>query len=174
MFAVDADESLVPGESGPACAGRLAALKMRRALAAIDTIGHGDWVLAADTVVSLEGAICDKPANDEEARIALRRLSGRIHDVTTAFAVGVGGRTDATSIQFSTTRVAFYPLAETTIEAYVRTGEGRDKAGAYGIQGRGAWLVKGIEGSYENVMGLPVVEVLRHLVAAGAIDEPLG
>lgn len=169
---VDVDESLRPGEGGVACARRLASDKLARALGGGFGVEEGTYVLAADTVVSLGDEICDKPASDEDARRALRKLSGKTHDVSTAFTVGVGGDPAATFLDVVTTRVVFYPLSESTIEAYVRSGEGRDKAGAYGIQGRGAYLVKHIEGSYENVMGLPVVEVLRCLVARGAIDEP--
>jgi septum formation protein len=121
-------------------------------------------VLAADTVVDLDGVALGKPRDEPEARRMLEVLSGREHEVHTAFAL-VTGRGGAA--ERSTTRVRFYPLAAVEIEAYVAAGESLDKAGAYGIQGRAASLVESIEGDFYTVMGLPVARLVRALKGLG-------
>lgn len=110
-------------------------------------------VLGADTVVSLEGEIFGKPRDEEEAREMLRALSGRQHLVTTGLALAVRGELYTTA---ATTRVYFDELSDEEIAAYVATGEPLDKAGAYAIQGRAAAFIPRIEGSYSNVVGLPL------------------
>ncbi len=112
-------------------------------------------VIGADTVVFLEDQALEKPRDDEEASLFLKRLSGRTHTVVTGVAVC---RLEA-GIEVSgkeTTRVQFRDLTEVQIERYVKAGEGRDKAGAYAVQGLGAGLVRRIEGCFYNVVGLPV------------------
>jgi septum formation protein len=144
------DESHHPGEEPVVYARRMAAEKA----AASDAVGP---VLAADTVVHLDGRILGKPQDDDEARRFLTALSGRWHAVTT----GVCARSDAgTEVTSTTTRVRFRALTEAEIAAYVATGEPRDKAGAYAIQGRGGALVAEVIGSWTNVMGLPVEQAL--------------
>ena len=122
-------------------------------------------VVAADTVVIVDGQILNKPADDGEARRYLRRLSGRTHEVVTG--VVIQRRRDGIELAASeTTRVTFRELAEEEIDAYVATGEGRDKAGSYAVQGLGAGLIRSIEGCYYNVVGLPVAllcELLRKI-----------
>lgn len=119
-----------------------------------------DTIIAADTVVAIDGDILGKPHSNENAVEMLRRLSGRKHGVFT----GVTFITPDKTVSFvEETTVEFFPLTESEIEAYAATGEPMDKAGAYGIQGRGALLVKRIEGDYYNVMGLPVGELYRRL-----------
>jgi len=124
-------------------------------------------ILAADTVVVLGGEALGKPADAEEARAMLARLSGRPHRVVTGFAlVGPGLR----RLSRAETRVWFRPLDGDAIARYVATGEPMDKAGAYGIQGRGGALVDRIEGSYTNVVGLPLAEVFAALAECGILD----
>ena len=112
-------------------------------------------VVAADTVVILDGDILNKPADDEEAKRYLSRLSGRTHTVVTG--VAVQRRSDGVDLAASeSTRVTFRELTAEEIAAYIETGEGRDKAGSYAVQGLGAGLIRSIEGCYYNVVGLPV------------------
>ena len=120
----------------------------------------GAVVLGADTVVALGGASLGKPKTPAHAADMLRLLSGKTHEVFTGFCVLADGRCE---VGAERTEVTFYPLAEEEIQAYVATGEPMDKAGAYGIQGKGALLVQGICGDYYNVVGLPVARVARIL-----------
>ena len=123
-------------------------------------------LVAADTIVATDGEILGKPKSQEHAAEMLRRLSGRVHSVFT----GVTLITPKTSVTFAEeTLVEFYPLTAQEIADYTATGEPMDKAGAYGIQGRGALLVKRIEGDYYNVMGLPAGEVYHRLKELGAL-----
>lgn len=125
-----------------------------------------DTIVAADTVVAIDGEILGKPHSPEHAKEMLRKLSGRKHSVFT----GVTLITPSDSVTFAEeTLVEFYPLTEQEIEIYTASGEPMDKAGAYGIQGRGALLVKRIEGDYYNVMGLPAGEVYQRLKMLGVI-----
>ena len=117
-------------------------------------------VVGSDTVVALDGKILGKPRSEKEAAEMLRSLSGRMHKVFTGVAIVCGEK--VTSF-FDETEVEFYPLTDQEILDYVATGEPMDKAGAYGIQGRGAVLVKRINGDYFNVMGLPISKVYREL-----------
>ena len=121
-------------------------------------------VIAADTIVVLEDKILGKPADAADAKRMLRELSGRSHQVKTATAVFYQGKT---LLQVVTTDVHFRALTEKEIGWYVATGEPMDKAGAYGIQGKGAVLVEKIEGSYDNVVGLPLTAVYEMLKKLG-------
>ncbi len=134
---------------------RMAEEKARAAVAA-----ETDIVLAADTVVCLDNELFGKPADDENARYMLRRLSGRCHSVHTGICLLSGQKlvTDT-----ATTSVTFAPLTPQEIKDYVESGEPRDKAGAYGIQGRASKFISSIEGCYHNVVGLPVSLVYRYL-----------
>ncbi len=115
-------------------------------------------VIGADTGVFIDGKMLGKPQDRNDATKMLRSLSGRTHKVITGCCLQKGER----QISFSeVTHVTFYPLSETEIADYVATGEPDDKAGAYGIQGKGMLLVKGIEGDYFNVVGLPVARLAR-------------
>ena len=120
-------------------------------------------ILGADTAVVVDDDILGKPRDDEDAAAMLRRLSGRRHDVMTGISLRSGayevGRVEITSVEFAR-------LTEDDIEWYVRSGEGRDKAGAYAIQGLASRFIPRIEGSYSNVVGLPVAcvaELLREI-----------
>lgn len=113
-------------------------------------------VIGADTVVVIDNVILGKPKNPEAACAMLRQLSGRAHEVLTGIAVKYKAKEVAEVVH---TKVYFRKLSEAEIETYVATGEPLDKAGAYGIQGRGAILVEKIDGCYNNVVGLPISRV---------------
>ena len=117
-------------------------------------------VVGSDTVVALDGKILGKPRSESEAAEMLRSLSGRIHKVFTGVAVVGDGKEKSF---FDETDVEFYPLGEDEIKKYVATGEPMDKAGAYGIQGKGSVLVKKINGDFFNVMGLPIAKLYREM-----------
>ena len=136
----------------------------RKCAAALAEAGPEDAVIAADTVVYLDGLLLGKPRDPAEAAAMLSRLSGRTHTVCTGVAVAFRGGTRTLCQQ---TRVTFYDLSRSLIDWYVSTGEPMDKAGAYGIQGRGALLVRDIAGDYSNVVGLPVAALYRLLVEMG-------
>ena len=121
-------------------------------------------VLAADTTVSLDGKILGKPQDDDEAFQMLSSMSGRCHEVHTGIAVATH---EGVQVAISTTQVEMAKLSDETILAYIATGEPRDKAGAYGIQGLAGALIKRIEGSYSGVMGLPIYETAQLLGQAG-------
>ena len=115
-------------------------------------------VLGADTTVVLDGEYLNKPADAEDARRMLRRLSGRTHEVHTGLCLVevTDGRITRTATDAARTFVTFDPLSEDTLTAYIATGEPLDKAGAYGIQGKALSFIPGIEGDYFNVVGLPL------------------
>ena len=120
----------------------------------------GSIVIGCDTIVLLNDQILGKPHSPEQAREMLQMLSGNRHQVITGTTVTDGNHT----ISFaSETAVQFYPLSEAEISAYLETGEPFDKAGAYGIQGKGSLLIQGIQGDYFTVMGLPVAKLYRVL-----------
>ena len=120
----------------------------------------GDVVIGSDTIVVLDGSVFGKPKTPEEAVSMLRTLSGRTHTVYTGVAVVEPGETRSC---VQSTKVEFFVLSDEFIRQYVATGDPLDKAGAYGIQGPGALLVKGLVGDYFNVMGFPVAAVARFL-----------
>ena len=132
------------------------ALALAKAREVAAQAGPEDMIIAADTIVTLDHQVLGKPHSREEAVSMLETLSGRHHVVYTGLAVLWGGETVS---DHEGTEVRFRPLSREEIEAYVATGEPMDKAGAYGIQGRGALLVEGIVGDYFNVMGLPVCKL---------------
>jgi septum formation protein len=121
-------------------------------------------VLGADTIVVLDGRILGKPRDVSDARDMLRALSGREHQVLTGVAVLDDG---VVKVDVDTTCVRFAPLGEEDIEWYLASGEPMDKAGAYAIQGLASRFVEGIDGSYSNVVGLPVALVWRMLCEEG-------
>ena len=158
VLPADVDETPRRGEDPTAYVARIAAAKA--------TAMHrpGRWVLAADTTVTIDHAILAKADTPEEAAVMLRQLSGRTHQVITAFAI-VGA---AVHHQTVATDVEMIALDEAAIAAYVASGEWRGKAGAYAIQGIAAAFIRGVRGSVTNVIGLPLVEVLEALEALGA------
>ena len=157
----DLDEIL--GSGPPSAAAARLALEKARTVAG--RVGEG-IVLGADTIVVIDGEALGKPSGPEDARAMLRRLRGREHEVVTGIAVvdARSGRCESTAVA-SRVRMAEYD--ESDIDAYVVTGEPLDKAGAYAIQGRGRALVAGYEGSFSNVVGLPLEETARMLAGFG-------
>lgn len=119
-----------------------------------------DVVIGADTIVVIDNTILGKPENDEDAKRMLRMLSNRVHHVYTGVAICYK---DEVETFYEDTEVTFYELEDEMIQTYVSTKEPRDKAGAYGIQGKGSILVKKINGDYNNVVGLPIASLYRHL-----------
>ena len=158
VLPVAADERRHAGESPRDYVLRMALSKAR--LAAADPGRVLDLpVLAADTVVVIDGDVLGKPANRDNATAMLARLSGRTHEVLTA--VAVMHRTEG--VRISTSQVAFRLIDPLEAAAYWATGEPQDKAGAYAIQGRGAVFVARLEGSYSGVVGLPLFETAQLL-----------
>lgn len=164
VAAATIDETPLEGEEPHMCALRLARAKCD----ALTAKYPDQVVLAADTVVSLDGVIHDQPSDAVEARTTLRALSGATHVVHTAVVIGWDSRAggQAWFSRVEPTRVTFRRLSEETIEWYVATGEPLGKAGAYAIQGLGMALVSRVEGSFSNVMGLPMPETTRWLESA--------
>ncbi len=153
------------------CAGEPAALARTRAEQKAESVAQEvpeRIVLGADTIVVVDGGILGKPSGPEEAREMLEALSGRWHRVITGVALAAGDGEQAWLLESDSvsTEVSFRELTRAEIEAYVATGEPLDKAGAYGIQGRGALLVREIRGCYCNVVGLPLSRVGEMLTAA--------
>ena len=164
------DESIHPGEDARGYALRVATEKARSALASSD----GRPVLAADTVVVINGQILGKPVDTDDAKRMLRLLSGRTHEVLTAVVVvparnGHGSRERMIDARVEVTAVEFARLDNDEIDWYVRTGEPADKAGAYAIQGAASRFVTRIQGSYSNVVGLPVGLVYAMCSRAGIL-----
>lgn len=153
--AADVDESVADGETAREHVVRLAAKKAATVASALRGHGIEALLLAADTTVTIDGEILGKPRDDGEAIAMLRRLSGARHEVLTACRLvrTDDGRVAATVV---VSAVRFNPWSEPLARWYVSTGEPMDKAGAYGIQGRGVLLCAGIDGSWSNVVGLPL------------------
>ncbi|MDD3692807.1 MAG: Maf family protein [Oscillospiraceae bacterium] len=118
-------------------------------------------VIGADTIVSIDGVVLGKPKNSKHAREMLQMLSGRIHSVMTAVWVFGPGLPDGGSGFTDTAKVEFYPLSKSEIDEYIETGEPADKAGGYGIQGKGMRLVRAVYGDFYTVMGLPGARLWR-------------
>ena len=129
----------------------------------------GKWVIGADTIVLKDETILGKPGSRAEARTMLKQLSGQTHQVFTGYSIccKVKSRKFSETIK---TQVLFKNLTDQEIEWYIHTTEPFDKAGAYAIQGLGAFLVKSINGSYTNVVGLPVCEVVEFLIKEGILS----
>ncbi len=160
-----------PGEAPVDYTERLARSKgvaVREAFSDAERDAGPHWIVAADTVVVHLGVILEKPASVAEARALVSGLGGATHEVVTGFWVGdVASR--ASFAGHVRTQVTFRSLDEGAVDRYVQTGEPMDKAGGYGIQGVGAFLVERIEGCYFNVVGLPISAVLAALDDLGAL-----
>jgi septum formation protein len=156
----DVDETLRPGEDPAAYVLRLA---LEKAAAGARS---GELALGADTTVVLDGDVLGKPLDAADARSMLGRIAGREHVVFTGVALhdGTSGRQVSA---VDTTRVRMAPLTEAQVAWYVATGEPMDKAGAYGIQGKGALFVDAVFGNYGNVVGLPLPMVRRLMAEIG-------
>ena len=154
----EVDESRQPSEDEQDYVLRLARLKS-------EAVGHqhpSSWVIAADTIVVVGDELLTKPATPEQAVQMLMALAGREHLVRTGFCLYRRDQ-DVTVVGSVASRVRFKTFGRDWAEAYVNTGEPMDKAGAYGIQGRGGVLVEAVDGSYSNVVGLPLAEVVELL-----------
>lgn len=134
-------------------------LALQKASAVAET-NEESVVLGADTIVTYESRILGKPANEAEAKEMLQLLSGRTHEVYTGVALV---SKEKTITFYERTEVTFWELAEEEIDAYIRTKEPFDKAGSYGIQGKGAIFVHHVNGDYYNVVGLPIARLVREL-----------
>jgi septum formation protein len=154
----------VPEEPNPGESPAAFVLRLARAKAGEVSRQHpGSWVLGADTIVVFAGRIIGKPADSADAERLLILLSGNRHEVLTGFCL-CRGKDQVVVSRVVRTEVEFAPFGKDIAAAYVATGEPLDKAGAYGIQGVGGFLVAGINGSYSNVVGLPLAEVVVELL----------
>ena len=170
VLAPDIEERLEAGEA-PADFVRRAAFEKAMAVARALAIEHSEspWVIGADTVVVVDGELLGKPRDRQQASEMIALLNGREHQVMTGWVV-VNLDRGAEHQGVEVTRVWFKALREAEIDAYAATDEGLDKAGAYGIQGIGCFLVERIEGNYENVVGLPACPIVEALQNVGALD----
>lgn len=159
-------EELRPGELPEEYALRVAREKAQD----VATQCPGSWVLGADTIVAVDDLVLGKPKDAADGFGMLRLLSGRTHRVITAFAL-LDGTGQVSDHRLVVSQVTFKPLSDDHIHNYLATGEPFDKAGAYAVQGLGAALVERVEGSYTNVVGLPVEEVLAALRTVGILPE---
>lgn len=157
VAAADIDESVPLGMTPEAYVTLMAARKAQ----VVSQKHRGELVIGSDTIVSYDGKILGKPKNRQEAREMLQGLSGRTHTVYTAVCLTDGHRTVE---ELVSAEVSFFELTAEEIDVYLETGEYEDKAGAYGIQGQGALLVKSIKGDYYAIVGFPVAYVARLLV----------
>ena len=158
------EEDSVKGESPRTHVLRLAEKKAHR----VGSEYPDHWVIAADTIVYVDHSILGKPKNQEEAKKMLRRLSGKEHRVLTGFSVQhlQKGKGDRSAVK---TAVKVKRLTRSEMEWYVQTGEPLDKAGGYAIQGIGSFMIESIRGSYTNVVGLPLCELIEMLNRLGAL-----
>ena len=168
VCSAEIDERVMAGEAAEVFVQRMA----REKAAAVRHRFPDSWVVAADTVVCLEDTLLGKPQNADEAVEMLMTLAGRKHIVRTGFCLAcekenvLVHRSVATSVWFA-------DFSPDTARSYVGTGEPLDKAGSYGIQGKGAFLVERVEGSYSNVVGMPLHEVVAELKRYGVIALPV-
>ena len=157
ILPADCDETLPEGIGAREAVEYLSKIKNE---ASAQLTENSNLIISADTVVSVDEEILGKPVDKADAKRMLHLLSGKTHKVITGCAIFKNGR----SVSFSeTTEVTFYPLTDKEIDDYVDTNEPMDKAGAYGIQGYGSLLIKGINGDYFNVVGLPVAKLNKVL-----------
>jgi len=164
VFASDIPEEPIPGETPADFAVRLAKDKAVATAARVE----GRWFIGADTIVVCDGEIMGKPADGADAVRMLKKLSGVPHQVITGYAIYDRER-DGLLCKAVVTKVFFKRLRDEEITAYVATGCPMDKAGAYAIQGGAAYMVERIDGSYTNVVGLPLCEVVEDLRTLGAL-----
>lgn len=159
----DADEEEIADEPTAMCR-RLAEKKAIQ----VHALADPSWILGADTMVVIGDRILGKPRDEADAGKMLRLLAGKEHSVVTGFSIldpsGMVGHSEAVS-----TTVRFKPLDDAEMQSYIRTREPFGKAGAYAIQGIGAFMVESISGSYTNVVGLPICAVIKALIRVGAI-----
>lgn len=156
IIPADIDETL-PGDISAGKSAEFLAVKKAKHVSGKNP---GSIVIGSDTVVIIDGEILGKPRDPSDAERMLRKLSGKTHSVITGVCLCCGNFTDSFSCE---TRVKFFPITDKEIRNYIATGEPMDKAGAYGIQGKGCLLVESIEGDFFNVVGLPASLLKRRL-----------
>jgi septum formation protein len=164
VIPAEVDETPLPGETPRDFASRMAIAKAR----AVAASRPDAWVLGADTVVTRDGVILGKPKDRADALVILHHLAGRTHQVLSAICLCSQAQ-GIEQTEVDTTEVTFIPAVDHLLTAYIATGEPLDKAGAYGIQGAGAFLVRRIEGSCANVIGLPIDRVITLLLQHGVV-----
>lgn len=164
VIPADVDESLLPGEEPTR---HVLRLSEKKALAVADRYPDA-WVIGADTLVTLRGEIFGKPRQPSEATAMLRKLSGLRHSVITGFTI-LRKATGALHREAVTSRVVFREITENELRWYLKTSEPYDKAGGYAAQGKASLFIKEIQGSFTNVVGLPLCEVIGALKKLGAI-----
>lgn len=164
----DAEEATGEDFAPKELAAHNAALKAQAVFQALDD-PRGAVVIGSDTIVVLGDTVLGKPADADDARHMLRMLSGKTHQVMTGVCI-IEGSQEHRFVEV--TDVVFEDLDDARIDAYVATGEPLDKAGAYGIQGKGGALVDHISGDYENVVGLPITRVTEKLASIGIYPDP--
>jgi len=161
----DIDEAVLEGEEPEPYVERIVSTKRAAVRAKVAELGRsGGALLVADTLVAIEGMILGKPVDHADALRLLSLLNGRTHEVITRYAVEVSGEVLERTVR---SRVQFRKLSPRDLEGYAASGEGSDKAGSYALQGRGAALVRSVEGSVSGVIGLPAAEVSEDLAALG-------
>ncbi|NOX25305.1 MAG: septum formation protein Maf [Deltaproteobacteria bacterium] len=160
----EVDERVRPAERPAAFVKRVG----REKAMAVAGSNAGAWILAADTAVVINGQILGKPANAAEALVMLKKLAGGSHEVWTGFCL-IKQQENIRLCRAVRTVVRFVDWHEDIFSAYVNSGDSLDKAGGYGIQGAGGVLVRGISGSYSNVVGLPMAEVMAAMLRLGAV-----
>jgi len=161
----DVNEDPRAGESPEAYALRLSEAKAR----AVAARRPGRWVLGADTIVTIDGELLGKPRTPDEARGMIRKLSGRAHTVITAFTLFNSERAEPIRRAVSS-QVRFKEIPDDELEWYVATDEPYDKAGGYAVQGKASVLVAEVRGSWTNVVGLPLCELVEALKGLGLVD----
>ena len=165
VLPADIDENQIKGEPSEV-AGRLAEKKAVLSY----SLDPGFWVLGADTIVAIKEVILGKPENEEDAFHMLQQLSGCEHDVITGYCL-LNPAGDIGCRDYVKTRVRVKELSSGEIAAYIATKEPFGKAGSYAIQGAGSFMIESINGSYSNVVGLPVCSIIKILRSAGAIND---
>ena len=165
IIEIEIDESARDGESVYELAQRLCCEKALKGHVQFKAMQVDDLILAADTLISLDGRIIGKPASEQECRHILGQLSGQAHQVLTAIAL-INYQGDITH-RVTSNKITFRTLTESEIEKYCASAEPHDKAGAYAIQGKAAIFIQHMSGSYSSVMGLPLFETAQLLQQAG-------
>jgi septum formation protein len=169
VLPADVDEGLAPAEEPLTYVERIVGSKLA-AVAARASRTAGAGLLVADTIVVLDGQVLGKPADTSDAERLLERLAGREHRVHTRYALAAPNG-EVLVARTVTSDVRLRAASPDMLAGYARTGEGLDKAGAYAIQGIGAFLVESIRGSYSNVVGLPACEVVDDLLSTGLLER---
>ncbi len=162
----DVDETFLPFENPIEGVKRLSFEKARE----VSQNYPGYWIIGADTVVVIDGRVLGKPVDEDEAKIMLRSLNGTTHEVYTGFSLVNSQCMEKAVTGCSRSEVFIRSLSADEIDEYVATGEPMDKAGAYAIQGLGAAIVQSVNGSYTNVVGLPLCEVAHELKRLNVYD----